>query len=80
MSGKKADSREMFFTLQISAAEYLRYYRGAASHVVVRAWDGRRLRFPAASLRAFVTGDGVCGDFAIRFDADHRLIGLRRLS
>lgn len=64
--------------LHIPADELLRYYRGAAS--TVAAWDryGRRLRFPAAVLRPFVTPSGVRGTFELEVDRNNRLQGIRR--
>jgi hypothetical protein len=47
--------------------------------VAVTADDGSRLRFPAASLRPFVTREGVHGRFLIRFDENLRLVELRRI-
>ncbi len=72
--------RQAFFTLHIPAAEMLRYYRGSAATVAVTAEDGTRLKFPAASLRRFVTGEGIHGRFVIRFDEANRLVGIEKLS
>ncbi|OHB26362.1 MAG: hypothetical protein A2X84_07245 [Desulfuromonadaceae bacterium GWC2_58_13] len=71
--------RQARFTLHISADEVLRYYRGRASVVAVTATDGTRLRFPAGILRRFVTGEGIHGQFLIRFDANNRLLGIERV-
>ncbi|MDY0267873.1 DUF2835 family protein [Trichloromonas sp.] len=68
------------FTLHVRPEELLRYYRGRATMVAVTADDGSCLRFPAASLRPFVTREGVHGRFLIRFDAHLRLVELRRIS
>lgn len=59
--------------LCIPAAELLRYYRGAASAVVTTDRYGRRIRFPAASLRPFITRTGVHGRFRLSVDDDNRL-------
>lgn len=67
------------FRLALRADEYLAYYRGSAREVVVRAEDGRRVRFPANVLQPFVTHDGVHGRFELQFDAQHKLLGLQRL-
>jgi Protein of unknown function (DUF2835) len=71
--------RQARFTLHISADEILRYYRGQAGMVSVVADDGRRLRFPAVSLRRFVTDGGIHGRFVIRFDENNRLLGVERI-
>ncbi len=67
------------FSLHISSDEYLRYYRGSAHSVVVVSEDGRRVRFPASSLRPFVTHEGVRGRFELLLDSDNRLLELRRV-
>lgn len=70
---------ELRFYLNLSAERYLSYYQGAARAVSVVSVDGRRVAFPAEHLRRFVTHDGVQGEFVLRFDADHKFIGLERL-
>lgn len=70
--------RQFYFRLQISADDYLRYYRGAAANVVVRATDGRNLSFPASNLRRFVTQGGIAGDFCLTVSDDNRLVSLER--
>jgi uncharacterized protein YqjF (DUF2071 family) len=72
------DDREYVVTLNISAQAYQRMYSGDARHVVARDTQGRHIRFPATSLRPFVTRDGVSGVFVLRVDARNRLIEIRR--
>lgn len=67
------------FRLDISADDYLAYYRGTARDVVVIAEDGRRVKFPAGALQPFILHDGIHGRFELRFDANHKLLGLQRL-
>ncbi len=66
------------FSLNLSAAEYLRYYQGTAGRVLVRAHDGRSLSIPAARLRPFVSTEGVKGQFRATVDQDQRLVSLER--
>jgi hypothetical protein len=72
--------QEIRFRMQLSPAEVLAYYQGTAREVVARALDGRIVRFPASTLRAHVTLDGVRGLFALRFDDNNKLVELVRLS
>jgi len=72
-------SSRIIFNLNISSQEYLTYYQGAVKHVIVRAHDGRKVQFPAAWLRQFVTREGVRGEFEIVHDAQHKLQSMRRL-
>jgi hypothetical protein len=64
--------------LHIPAAELLRYYRGEAATVV--AWDAcnRRVQFPAAALRPFVSAAGVYGTFVLHVDEHNRLQRIER--
>lgn len=70
--------KRFYFSLSISASEYLKYYRGSADRVIVRASDGRTLSIPAANLRAFVTQDGIRGQFCLTVDQDHKLVSIER--
>lgn len=65
--------RRYVVDLSIPAAELLRYYSGAAGSVVAYDSCNRRLRFPAAVLRPFVTAAGVHGRFVFEVDAGNRL-------
>lgn len=70
--------QRFYFNLSISASEYLKYYRGSAGRVIVRASDGRSLSIPAANLRRFVTAEGVRGQFCLTVDQNHRLVSIER--
>lgn len=70
---------ELIVDLNISAEQYLRLYRGEVEHVVARALDGRSVRFPAATLRRFVSREGISGRFRIRYGADGKLIDIEKL-
>lgn len=67
------------FRLAITADKYLAYYQQRAKDVVVRAEDGRQVRFPASSLRKFLRHQGIYGLFEMQFDGNHKLIGLQRI-
>ena len=64
--------------LKIEAAAYQKMYRGAAQHVVALDVEGRKIQFPAASLRPFVTREGIEGVFVIQVDEANRLIDIQR--
>jgi Protein of unknown function (DUF2835) len=70
--------REFIVRLNITAPSYERLYRGEARTVVTRDAQGRRVQFPAAALRRFVTREGISGVFVIRVDAHNKLIDIRR--
>jgi hypothetical protein len=65
--------------LLIPADEYQRLYQGAVRDVVARSVDGRRIRFPAAILRPYVTHTGIHGRFRIVFDEHNRFQTIERM-
>jgi hypothetical protein len=69
----------MFFTLNISAADYQSFYRGVGKVIVTRTEDGQRLQFPANELRKFVSHSGVHGRFEILFSRDNKLLDLKKV-
>lgn len=71
---------EIVFDLSISAEEYLGYYQGSVSSILVKTRNGRTVRFPASRLRAFVDDSGVHGCFRMRYDRNNKLISLERIS
>ncbi len=80
MNDTVAAVKKIRVRLAISAEEYLDYYKGRASSVSARAVDGRRIMFPASTLRPFVTEKGVSGLFEITLNPDNRLLSFARIS
>ena len=64
--------------INISADDFLSYYRGQARHVIAECDDGRTVQFPASALQPFVTKDGVHGHFVLIFDSNNKLAGVKR--
>ncbi|MFN4262940.1 MAG: DUF2835 domain-containing protein [Thioalkalivibrionaceae bacterium] len=62
--------------VELSVSEWLRYYAGHASQVLVVDEQGRRIAFPASALRPYTRHDGVRGWFWIEFDDSNRLIAV----
>ena len=71
--------KEYIVPLSITADAYRRLYSGDARNVLAHDQEGRKIQFPASSLRAFVTHDGIRGTFVIRVDEHHKLAGIRRV-
>lgn len=65
--------------LAIGADEFERWYCGAAKEVLARAVDGRKVRFPAAILRPYITHAGIYGRFRILFDDNNRFSRIDRI-
>ena len=66
--------------LQISATDYLRWYRGTVKTVQAVSTDGRTISFPASILQRFVTKDGINGTFVLCFGKNNKFESVRKLS
>lgn len=71
--------QKVYFSLDISAEQYLAFYRGQAKFVQVVADNGQLVRFPAEILRDFVSRDGVSGKFVLEFDEQNKYRKLQRI-
>lgn len=72
-------NRKFIFNLKISQEEYASYYRGEKNMVLATATNGRRIRFPAAILRRFLTHNGIRGTFEMVIDQNNRFLNLRKI-
>lgn len=70
---------EYRFRLRISSERYLAYYEGVVTAVMVTLDDGRRVQFPASSLRDFLTHTGINGEFLVRTDDGNKLLEIVKL-
>ena len=75
-----ARQQQFRFNLTVSQQQYLRYYQGTASNIRVTSECGRRLLFPAARLRPFLTHSGISGRFLLTIDAENRFLELKKIS
>ena len=66
--------------IRLTAREYLNYYRGTVSQVVVLSTTGATVQFPAALLKQFVTSAGVVGRFVLTCDDDYKNAQLKKLA
>jgi hypothetical protein len=73
-------AQQLHLRLNIPANVIHSYYEGGIREIVASAIDGRVVRFPANILRPFVTHDGVHGEFALEFDANHKFVAIHRLA
>jgi hypothetical protein len=67
------------FGLNISAQDYLHYYRGGITKVVATCANGKTVQFPAGLLTAYVTAGGVRGNFALTCDENGKGAELQRI-
>lgn len=68
------------FSLALSSEQYLAYYQGAATKVVVRCTDGQSIQFPARLLTRFVTNQGIQGHFVLTCSDDMTGSSLSRVN
>jgi hypothetical protein len=54
-----------YFTIRMSAHEFLPYYQGQVKSIIATTAEGVRVQFPAMHLRQYVTADGVKGYFCL---------------
>ncbi len=73
-------AQQLRLRLNIPADVIHAYYGGGVREIVASAIDGRVVRFPVNILRPFVTHDGVHGEFALEFDANHKFVAIHRLA
>ncbi len=69
-------TRTLFFTLNLSHAECLLYYKGYVRQIMVTTEDNQRIQFPAQFIQRFVSENGVHGRFQLVFNAENKLISL----
>lgn len=73
------DLHRVVLPIQLSADEYLKYYRGAARNVFARDLQGRVVQLPANLLQRFVTENGIDGLFEITITASGKMVDIKRL-
>jgi len=73
-------SQSIAFSIQLSYEKYTAYYKGYAEHVVVTAFDGRKIQFPAEILKPYLTHQGINGTFIIYFDDKNKYQSLQKLA
>ena len=54
--------------INLSAQEYLQYYRGSVNKVVAKRPNGTTIQFPAPRLKPFVTTGGIRDRFVLCCD------------
>lgn len=69
----------LIISLNIPGDDYQRLYQGTVRDVVAFSSDGRRVRFPAAILRPYVSHSGVSGQFRLMFDQQNRFQAIEKI-
>lgn len=66
-------------SLNITAEEFLAWYRGTARTVFAKSDEGRTVQFPASSLQRFVHPEGIRGRFLLTYDDQNHFVSLERV-
>ena len=68
-----------YFSIKISANEFLPYYKGTIHNVVVTTNQGIKVQFPAMHLRKYLTVSGIQGNFCLETQ-QNKFLSLSKLS
>ncbi len=68
-----------YFSIKLSASDFLPYYQGHVESIVATSTEGVRVQFPAVHLRQHVTSAGVHGFFCLE-TANNKFLSLTKLS
>lgn len=71
---------KVMFELNISAAEYLQFYQGSVSSVLVNSFCGKKIQFPANRLQRYVTQNGIYGRFTLTYTGTGKIIELVKVN
>ncbi|MCW8865727.1 MAG: DUF2835 domain-containing protein [Colwellia sp.] len=55
-----------YFSINMTANEFLPYYQGIAQTIVVKSTQGLRLQFPAMHMRPYLKSNGIHGNFCLQ--------------
>ncbi len=55
-----------YFSINITAQEFLPYYQGTIQNVVATTNQGIKVQFPAMHLRKYLTASGIQGYFCLQ--------------
>ncbi|MBU2871646.1 DUF2835 domain-containing protein [Colwellia sp. E2M01] len=67
-----------YFSLNITANEFLPYYQGTIRNVVVMTTAGVKVQFPAMHLRKHLTLSGISGRFCLETQ-NNKFVSLSKL-
>lgn len=70
---------EIIFQLEISADEYVRYYKGTAKTVVTQSIDGKKVQFPVNILQSYITHNGISGMFSLKYDENNKYVSIQKI-
>jgi hypothetical protein len=55
-----------YFNINITYDEFLPYYQGRVSSIVVMSTEGQRIQFPAIHIKKYLLSSGINGYFCMQ--------------
>ncbi|WMN59894.1 DUF2835 domain-containing protein [Pseudoalteromonas xiamenensis] len=71
--------QEYLFTLALTHDQCMHYYQGTVQFVQVMSDNGKRIRFPAARLRPFISSIGIRGRFRLILSENNQFQSLEKI-
>lgn len=71
---------EYYFYLSLTYDECMAYYKGDFEFIQVTEDCGKRIRFPAAHIRRFVSSIGVRGRFKLSLTSQNSFVSLEKIA
>ena len=68
-----------YFSIHVTAKEFLPYYRGEILSIIVTTNSGTRIKFPAMHLRKHLTNSGISGNFCLETQ-NNKFLSLNKLT
>lgn len=68
-----------YFTINMTAKEFLPYYQGRAQSLIATTTQGVRVQFPAMHLRKHLTSSGIRGYFCLE-TLNSKFLSLTKIS
>lgn len=70
---------ELYFSLRVSYDDFLPYYQGLATQVLVKDSKGRDLLINGRHFRPFLNAQGVNGHFKLTLDKQGNFISMEQV-
>ena len=72
--------KQIALSLHLTPSQVEEYYRGRARHVVAEAADGRMIQLPIQVLHAYISKQGIQGNFLVTTDDDNKFVKITPLN
>lgn len=63
-----------YFNINLTYDEFLPYYQGRVSNIIVTSTQGKRIQFPAMHIRQYLLATGIKGYFCMHTENNKFLL------